>query len=68
MQTGRNKDNEIRMLYRQMSEKCEEYIILKKLPEGRTRAAEVKVEILGLYAEIAKLCGKAPELTPDSFL
>ncbi|MEN6441001.1 MAG: hypothetical protein ABFD97_20735 [Syntrophobacter sp.] len=67
MQSGRTREGEVRALYRQMAEKCEEYMALKNLPEGKDDAAEIKLEILRLYAEIVRRCGKAPELKPDLF-
>jgi len=68
MQSGRNREAEVRSLYRRMAEKCDEYMAMKNLPEAKAQAAEIKMEILGLYAEIAKRCGKPPELKSDLFL
>lgn len=43
-----------KLLCRKMHMRCEEYLMVEKHPDHRKRAAEIKEEIIRLYAQICR--------------
>lgn len=48
------KNNEVKTLCREMVDRCDQYLALKKIPESELTAAEVKKDIIRLFKEISR--------------